>query len=148
MTNPPTPKPVRLTITVSAEVHSTFKRLAVASGMPIGRAMGEWLADTLEAVEFMATKVEEARAAPRRVIQELHAYALGAADETQQLLQDIRSGKIKPSPLQAAALGAADTSAQRRPPPAAPPRPVIRGGKSRSGNTDARSHPRGENHGE
>lgn len=52
--------------------------------------MGEWLADTLEAVEFMAEKVEQARAAPRIVMQEMHAYALGLADETGALMESLR----------------------------------------------------------
>ena len=76
----PTTEPVRLTITVTPEVHAAFRRLADASGMSMGKAMGEWLGDTLEAVEFMAEKMEQARAAPRLVMQEMHAYALGLAE--------------------------------------------------------------------
>lgn len=89
MRTPPKSKPqtVRLTIPVSVEVHSTFERLAKASGMPIGRAMGEWLADTLDAVTFMADAMEKARYAPKMVAQELHAYAQGLTDEAGQLMQ-------------------------------------------------------------
>lgn len=127
---PPEPN-IRLTISVTPEVHTTFKRLADASGMSIGRAMGEWLGDTIEAAEFMASKMEQARLAPRLVVQEMHAYALGAADEMTALLKDIRTGK-KALP-------------ERRKRPAAPsPRPVIRGGKSQTGNT-GRSRPQGNN---
>ena len=85
----PTTEPVRLTITVTPEVHAAFRRLADASGMSMGKAMGEWLGDTLEAVEFMAEKMEQARAAPRLVMQEMHAYALGLADETGDMLRQI-----------------------------------------------------------
>ena len=86
----PTTEPVRLSITVTPEVHAAFRRLADASGMSMGKAMGEWLGDTLEAVEFMAEKMEQARAAPRLVMQEMHAYALGLADETKQVLANVR----------------------------------------------------------
>ena len=86
----PTTEPVRLTITVTPEVHAAFRRLADASGMSMGKAMGEWLGDTLEAVEFMAEKMEQARAAPRLVMQEMHAYALGLADETKQVLANVK----------------------------------------------------------
>ena len=86
----PTTEPVRLSITVTPEVHAAFRRLADASGMSMGKAMGEWLGDTLEAVEFMAEKMEQARAAPRLVMQEMHAYALGLADETKQVLEQVR----------------------------------------------------------
>lgn len=90
---PTPPSQVRLTITVTPEVHAAFRRLADAGSMSISRAMGDWLADTLEAAELMASKMEEARAAPKRVIREMHAYALGLADETGAMLNQItRSG--------------------------------------------------------
>lgn len=92
MNTPANPSNVRLTITVSPEVHETFSRLAKAGGMSISRCMGEWLADTLDAATFMAEKMEQARAAPRLVAREMHAYALGLADETQQVLQKVRGG--------------------------------------------------------
>lgn len=93
MRTPPTPtkvETIRLTIPVSAEVHSTFQRLAKAGNMPIGRAMGEWLGDTLDAATFMAQTMEKARAAPKLVAQELHAYALGLGDETKELMNHLR----------------------------------------------------------
>ena len=118
MASTPSPDRVRLTISVTPEVHAAFTRLSKASSVPIGRAMGEWLADTLDAVEFTAKKVEEARTAPRVVMREIHAYALGLVDETQAVLQGLRSGVQRAS--------------KAEPPRAAPlpPRPVIRGGKS------------------
>lgn len=89
MASPPTPK-IRLTITVTPEVHATFQRLAKGSGMSISKAMGEWLGDTLEAAEFMATKIEQARAAPKIVMAEMHAYAQGLADETGAAMERMR----------------------------------------------------------
>jgi hypothetical protein len=87
--------------------------------------MGDWLGDTVEAAEFMATKMEEARAAPKKVMREMHAYALGLADETGAVLEGIRSK------------AAAERKAKRAPAPQAPPpRPVIRGVKvPKRGNT-------------
>lgn len=89
MDSPPTPN-VRLTISVTPEVHATFQRLAKGSGMSISKAMGEWLGDTIEAAEFMASKIEQARAAPKIVMQEMHAYALGLADETGAVVARMR----------------------------------------------------------
>jgi hypothetical protein len=83
-------KPIRLTITVTPEVHAAFERLSTASGMSMSKCMGEWLGDTLDAVEYTANMVEKARAAPKIVMKELHAYALGMADETQALLKTMR----------------------------------------------------------
>lgn len=85
-------KPIRLTITVTPEVHAAFERLSATSGMSMSRCMGEWLGDTLEAVQYTATLMEKARQAPKLVMREVHAYALGLADETGAVLQAIRSG--------------------------------------------------------
>jgi hypothetical protein len=86
--SPPT-KPPRVSVPVSEEVLQVFQRLAAASGMSTGKAMAEWLADTLEAAEFMAQTLERARAAPKVVVREMHAYALGLADETGELMRQM-----------------------------------------------------------
>lgn len=90
MNTPTEPKTIRLTIPVTPEVHEAFTRIAKATGTPVGRAMGEWLGDTLDAAQHVAQLVENARAAPRIVAQELHAYAHGLADETGALLERVR----------------------------------------------------------
>ena len=81
---------VRLTIPVSREVHEAFARIAAAIGMPLGRAMGDWLEDTLDAALFTAQKVEEARSAPALVLNEMKSLALGSADLADKALEDIR----------------------------------------------------------
>ena len=88
--NTPLAETVRVTVPVRPEVLEAFKRLAAAGNMSTGKAMGEWLADTLEGVEYMALKMEEARSAPAKVMREMHAYALGLADETGDLMEKIR----------------------------------------------------------
>ena len=86
--SPPT-KPPRVSVPVTDEVLQVFQRLAAASGTSTGKAMSEWLADTVEAAEFMAQTLERARAAPKVVMREMHAYALGLADETGELMRQI-----------------------------------------------------------
>ena len=106
MTSPPSPTSVRVTITVTPEVHETYKRLAKVSSMSLSRTMGEWLGDTMEAAEFMATKMEQARAAPGIVMREMHAYAMGLADETGSLVERMRQkGKEDRSALGSDARG-------------------------------------------
>jgi hypothetical protein len=78
-------KPSRVSVPVSAEVLLIFERLAKAANMSTGRAIAEWLADTVEAAELMASTVERARAAPKIVTAELHAMMLGMADQTKEL---------------------------------------------------------------
>lgn len=83
--SPPT-KPPRVSVPVSAEVLAIFERLAKAGNMSTGRAMAEWLADTVEAAELMASTMERARAAPKIVTAELHAMMLGMTDQTKELM--------------------------------------------------------------
>lgn len=123
-TKPSTPpQEVRLTIPVSAAVHQTFARIAKAANMPVGRAMGEWLGDTMDAANFMAETMEKARSAPALVAKELHAYALGLGDETQELMRTLREKSRAPVGDKAKAEGGttAGRSARRSPGDRCPP---------------------------
>lgn len=94
MTSPPATNPapnIRLTISVTPEVHEVFSRLAKAGGASLSKTMGDWLGDTVEAAEFMAEKIEQARAAPQIVMREMHAYAMGLADEMGVLIETARA---------------------------------------------------------
>lgn len=116
---------VRVTVPVRADVLETFQRMARAGSMSTGRAMGDWLADTSEAAQFMAEKMEQARAAPRIVAREMHAYALGLADETGALIEKVRQrGRTERRGGTSYGTGAPGGAASPS------PRPVIRGGKS------------------
>ena len=84
------PKVIRMTVPVSAEAHEAFTRISKASGMSVGKAMAEWMDDTLDAATYLAETLEKAREAPRLVAQQLHSYALGLADETGTLLKQVR----------------------------------------------------------
>ena len=94
--------------------------------------MGEWLADTIDAAQFMAETMEKARAAPKLVAQELHAYALGLGDETGELLKRMREkGRT-------AAMPEAAGSARRPPGPTPPSNTGVTTtkNKTRKGGTD------------
>jgi hypothetical protein len=86
--SPPT-KPPRVSVPLDAETLAVFQRLGKAGNMSTGGAIAEWLRDTIEAAEFMAGKMEQARAAPKVVMREMHAYALGLADETGALMRQL-----------------------------------------------------------
>jgi hypothetical protein len=88
--SPPT-RPPRVSVPISSEVLEIFERLGKAGNMSTGRAIAEWLEDTVEAAEFMASKMEQARAAPKAVMREMHAYALGLADETGEMMRKIQA---------------------------------------------------------
>lgn len=88
---PPTPKkPVRTTITVDADVLEVFQRLASVTGMSQSKAIGEWLADTVDAALTMADLMEKARQQPKLVAMELRGYALGLSDLTADLLKQVK----------------------------------------------------------
>lgn len=84
------PERIRLTISVTPEVHAAYSRLAAVSNSSIGREMGDFLQETIHAVQFVTDKMEQARAAPQVVMREMHAYALGLADETGALMEQLR----------------------------------------------------------
>ena len=90
---PSTSKPPRVSVPVSAEVLAIFERLAKAGNMSTGRAMAEWLADTVEAAELMASTMERARAAPKIVTAEIHAMMLGMAEQTKEMSDKFRRYK-------------------------------------------------------
>lgn len=83
-------KPVRVTVPVRPDVLAAFQRLAAAQGVSTGKAMGEWLADTLDAVGALTSMLEKARAAPKLAAREIHSYALGLTDLTSELLEHVR----------------------------------------------------------
>jgi len=111
---PPTPKRkhnphfVRLTVPVPVQVHAVFARMAKAGNMPVGRCMAEWLGDTVDAAEFMASKMEQARAAPKIVARELHSYAMGLSDITNDLMKTL--GKTPKGALPVEAQAKRDTA--------------------------------------
>lgn len=119
-TLPPPIKPPRVSVPVSDEVLVAFKRLAKAGNMSTGAAIAQWLADTVEAAQFLALKMEQAREAPKQVMREMHAYALGLADETGELMRTISAkGKAVPQGDAKARTGGAAVS--KPPKPSKPP---------------------------
>lgn len=130
--SPPTPSAIRLTITVTPEVHAAFSRMAEVSSLPVGRCMGDWLADTLEGAEFLTAQLIKAREAPRQVIREMRQSALGVSDELADLLSKMQTKGAGPAGRASAAPHAATVQT---------PRPVIRGVKStrKAGRTGGKS---------
>lgn len=85
---------IRLTISVEPEVHAIFSKMAEASGMSLGKCMGDWLADTAEGAQFVAMKMEEARKAPKTVMREFQAMARGLVEEVDAQVDKIRKSAL------------------------------------------------------
>lgn len=92
------PKTVRVTVPVTPEVQEIFRRLSEASGMSVGKAMGEWLSDTSDAAVSMADLLEKARQQPKMVAKQMHSYALGLTDLTADLLEGISKRGLTVTP--------------------------------------------------
>ena len=99
----PDQKAVRVTVPVAPDVLEAFRRLAAAQGVSVGRAMGEWLADTVDGVEHMTELLQRARTSPKLVVRELHAYATGLTETTAELLDGLRKNTGQHHAMQAAA---------------------------------------------
>lgn len=84
----------RVTVPVDVEVVAAFERLAAASGTSVGKAMGTWLADTMEGAVAMSELLEKARKAPKQAVRELHSYALGLTDMTQEFVDHVNKASI------------------------------------------------------
>jgi len=107
----------RISVPIDAETRAVFQKLADASGVSLGRAIADWLRDTLDAAMQMAAMVEKAKERPRQAIRELNAMARGLVEVSEEFAADVRSGKA--------------LAERKRSAPASPtPRPVIRGVKS------------------
>jgi len=82
---------IRLTITVTPEVHEVFSRMADAAGLSLGRCMGDWLGDTIDGAQFVAAKMEEARKAPKTVMREMQAMSRGLTAEVDSVMEGMRA---------------------------------------------------------
>jgi hypothetical protein len=96
---------IRLTITVTPEVHSVFSRMAEAAGVSLGKCMGEWLGDTVEGAQFVADKMEQARKAPRLVMREMQAFSRGLVQEVDDVASQLRRDRPAPDAARQAQAG-------------------------------------------
>jgi hypothetical protein len=92
----PPSRPKRISVPVDDGTLAVFERLAKVSGASTGKAIADWLADTVEGAELMASTMERARAAPKLVSAELHAMALGLSENTKELMDKFsKMGKLQ-----------------------------------------------------
>lgn len=94
---------IRLTISVTPEVHEVFTRMAESAGLSLGRCMGDWLEDTMEGAQFVAAKMAEARQAPKTVMREMQAAASGLLAEVRSTTESMRAAGWRPGSGSAAA---------------------------------------------
>jgi len=86
---------IRTTISLDPEVHAIFVTMAEASGTSVSRCMGDWLADTAEGAQFVASKMLEARRAPKTVMREMQAMSRGLVAEIDDQVAAIRHRSLQ-----------------------------------------------------
>lgn len=101
---------IRLTITVTPEVHEVFSRMSESTGLSLGRTMGDWLGDTIEGAQFVAHKVDQARKAPKLLMREMQAFTRGLVTEVDDLAVKMRAGSSLPDAQRPAERAAAAPS--------------------------------------
>jgi hypothetical protein len=85
---------IRTTISIDPDVFEVFKSLASAGGTSVSRAMGDWLADTVEGAQFITNKLITARQAPMLAMRELQGFGLGLSSEVDKMIESFRSDAI------------------------------------------------------
>lgn len=68
---------IRLTITITPEVHELFSRMSEAGGISLGRCIGDWLENTSEGAEFVANEVRKVKDLPKKVLEDIGALSRG-----------------------------------------------------------------------
>lgn len=114
-----TTKHKRLSIPVTPEVEASFARLAEATGVSVSKAMGDWLADTLEGVDAMANIISQAKGDTLKAARNMSAYAesltLSGAEALDSLLK-VAQLELQVRETTAAAMGKARRAAGVTPP--------------------------------
>lgn len=85
---------IRTTISLDPDVHAIFVTMAEAAGTSVSRCMGDWLADTAEGAQFVASKMQEARRAPKTVMREMQAMSRGLVAEVDDQVRAIREKSL------------------------------------------------------
>ena len=87
---------VRTTVSVDPAVLEVFRGMAEAAGISVSRCLGDWLADTVDSAQLVATKMQEARRAPVTVMREVQAMLHGAHGEATNVLEMLRAQGVRP----------------------------------------------------
>lgn len=90
------PKPIRISVPISHEVLAKFQRFSEASGLSLGKSIGNWLRDTASGLEAMTDILETHQKTPSQAMEKLSNYAAALQDMTEGALELMKKG---PSPL-------------------------------------------------
>lgn len=92
---------VRVTVSVDPEVLDVYRTMASAAGISLSYCLGEWLADTIDGAQMVASKMQEAKQAPIRVMREMQSILHGAHQEAGEILGKLRVEGVRSAVAQA-----------------------------------------------
>lgn len=158
MKTPPTSKTYRISVPLTPEVLAKFQRFSDASGLSLGKSIGDWLRDTVSGLDAMTEILEMHKRAPAEAISKIQGLATSLQAVSEEAIANMR--KTAPAPARARRKGPAgkeppllaarsarvvsplsggDRSVDAMRAAAHSPRLVIRGGKSTDTGKGARS---------
>ena len=89
-------KTIRVSVPVTPDVLEKFQRFSQASGLSVGKSIGDWLRDTASGLDAMTDILESHRRSPSQAMQKLSTYATALQDMTSSALNAMQDA---PSPL-------------------------------------------------
>jgi hypothetical protein len=122
----PPPKTTRVSVPVTPEVLAKFQRFSEASGLSLGKSIGDWLKDTVAGLDAMTEILESHKRKPAEAIAKLHGLSATLQAVSEEAMQNMR----KPPRREGAPLAGEGRAAEAMRAAAQSPRLVIRGGNS------------------
>lgn len=127
MHSSPTPKTVRVSVPITPEVLAKFQRFSEASGLSLGKSIGEWLKDTVSGLDVMTEILETHKRAPGEAIAKFQGLAASLQAVSEEAIRNMGEPQQRAG---GAPLAGMERAAQAFSAAAQDPRLVIRGGKS------------------
>lgn len=88
---------VRTTISVDKEVLDNFRAMAEASDMSLGRCIGWWLEDTVDAAQMITNKLTESRGIPSLFLRSISEMIDDQKIEIERVEEMLGSANYPPS---------------------------------------------------
>lgn len=85
-------KTIRVSVPIAPEVLEKFKRFSEASGLSVGKSIGDWLRDTVSGLDAMTDILEAHKRSPAQAMQQLAVYASALQDMTSGALESMKEG--------------------------------------------------------
>ena len=107
MKTTPTSKTYRISVPLTPEVLAKFQRFSDASGLSLGKSIGDWLRDTVAGLDAMTEILEAHKRAPAEAISKLQGLATSLQAVSEEAMANMRKTAPAPAPARARRKGPA-----------------------------------------